>query len=111
MPKQFTARPPLDADEERHVRKLAHSVHAPADWIVHAKMIARSWDGQRTRAIADALGCHRETVHHRLHAFNARGLDGLGMLPGSGRKAAPHRAGAQHHPGPGAGAAARHTDL
>ena len=86
MPTHLTARSPLDADEERHVRKLAHSVHAPADWIVHAQMIARSWDGQRTREIADALGCHPETVRHRLHAFNDRGLDGLGLLPGSGRK-------------------------
>jgi transposase len=86
MPKHLTARPPLDADEERHVRRLVHSVHAPADWIVHATMIARSWDGQRTRQIADELGCHPETVRHRLHAFNDRGLDGVGMLPGSGRK-------------------------
>ena len=86
MPKHLTARLPLDADEERHVRRLVHSVHAPADWIVHATMIARSWDGQRTRQIADELGCHAETVRHRLHAFNDRGLDGVGMLPGSGRK-------------------------
>ena len=37
MPKHLTARPPLDATEERHVRKLAHSMHAPADWIFHAQ--------------------------------------------------------------------------
>src|SRR5260370_38449735 len=86
MPKHLTARLPLDADEERHVRRLVHSVHAPADWIVHATMIARSWDGQRTRQIADELGCHAETVRHRLHAFNDRGVDGVGMVPGSGRK-------------------------
>jgi hypothetical protein len=67
MPKHLTARPPLDATEERHIRRLVHSVHAPADWIVHAKMIARSWDGQRTRPIAAELGCHPETVRHRLH--------------------------------------------
>ena len=47
MPKHLAARPPLDATEERQVRKLAHSVHAPADWIFHAKMIVRSWEGQR----------------------------------------------------------------
>lgn len=41
----LTAHPSLDAREEQQVRKLAHSVYASADWIVHAKMIARSWDG------------------------------------------------------------------
>jgi transposase len=49
-------------------------------------MVARSWEGQRTRQIAQALGCHPQTVRDRLHAFNERGLDGLGMKPGSGRK-------------------------
>jgi transposase len=86
MPKHLAARPPLDTSEECHVRKLAHSSHAPADWILHAKMIMRSWDRLRTRQIAEGLGCHPETVRERLHAFNDRGLDGLGMRPGSGRK-------------------------
>lgn len=86
MPKHLVARPPRDTLEERQVRKLAHSVHAPADWIVHAQMVARSWDGRSTRQIAEELGCHPETVRTRLHAFNERGLDGLGMKPGSGRK-------------------------
>jgi transposase len=49
-------------------------------------MIVRSWEGQRTRAIAEALGCHPQTVRDRLHAFTERGLEGLGMRPGSGRK-------------------------
>lgn len=86
MPKQLTARPPLDSSEARHVRKLATSTHAPADWIVHAKLIVRSWEGLRTRQIAEELGCHPETVRERLHAFTERGLDGLGMKPGSGRR-------------------------
>ena len=86
MPKYLTARPPLDATEERHVRKLTHSVHAPADWIFHAKMVASSWDGLRTRQIAEALGCHPQTVRERLQAFNERGFKGLGMKPGGGRK-------------------------
>ena len=84
MPAHLTARPPLDVLEARQVRKLAHSVHAPADWIVHAKMVACSWDGLRTRQIAAELDCHPQTVRERLHAFNERGLDGLGMKPGSG---------------------------
>jgi transposase len=86
MPKLLRARPPLDAREERQVRKLVTSMHAPADWIFHAKLIVCSWDGQRTSAIARALHCHPQTVRERLHAFNERGLDGLGMRPGSGRK-------------------------
>jgi transposase len=86
MPKHLTARPPLDAVEERQVRRLAHSVHAPADWIVHAKLVVRSWDGLPTGQIAEELSCHPQTVRDHLHAFNDRGLDGLGMQPGSGRK-------------------------
>jgi len=80
------ARAPREEREERQVRQLAHSAHAPADWVVHAQMIARSWDGWRTSAIAVALGCHMQTVRERLQAFNERGLDGLGLKPGGGRK-------------------------
>ncbi len=86
MPKLLRARPPLDATEERQVRKLAGSRHAPGDWIRRARMIARSWDGLRTSAIATELGCHAQTVRARLTRFNAAGLDGLGDRPGSGRK-------------------------
>ena len=86
MPKLLRARQPLDAREERQVHTLATSTHAPADWIVPARLIVRSWDGQRTSAIALALGCHPQTVRERLHAFNERGLDGLGTRPGAGRK-------------------------
>ena len=86
MPKLLAARPPTDGSEEHQVRRLARSAHAPADWVVHAKMIVASWDGLRTNAIAAALGCHPQTVRERFSAFNERGLDGLGMKPGSGRK-------------------------
>jgi transposase len=86
MPKLLAARPPLDAAEEDQVRRLARSLHAPADWVVHARMVARSWDGLRTAAIAEELDCHPQTVRERFHAFNERGLDGLGMKPGSGRR-------------------------
>ena len=86
MPKHLAARSPLDTLEERHVRKLIHSTHAPADWIMHAKFVAHSWDGLRTRQIAEELGCNPQTVRERLHAFNERGLEGLGMRPGGGRK-------------------------
>ena len=86
MPKLLQARPPLDATEERQVRKLAGSRHAPGDWIRRARMIARSWDGLRTGAIAAELGRHAETVRERLTRFNAEGVDGLGDRPGAGRK-------------------------
>ena len=86
MPKLLRARPPLDDKEERQVRKLAGSRHAPGDWIRRARMVARSWDGLRTSAIAAELGCHQETVRERLTRFNAEGLDGLGGRPGAGRK-------------------------
>ncbi|HEV2457803.1 MAG TPA: helix-turn-helix domain-containing protein [Ktedonobacterales bacterium] len=86
MPKLLAARPSLDAAEEHQVRRLARSHHAPADWVLHAQMIARSWEGLRTRASAEELDCHPQTVREHFHAFNARGRDGLGMKPGSGRK-------------------------
>ena len=52
MPKLLRARAPQDGVEEHKVRKLANSRHAPADWIMRARMIARSWDGLRTGVIA-----------------------------------------------------------
>ena len=42
MPKQVKARAPQDEREERAVRKLARSHHAPADWIWHARMLVES---------------------------------------------------------------------
>ncbi len=86
MPKLLRARAPQDTAEEQKIRKLANSRHAPVDWIMRARMIARSWDGVRTKAIAEELGCHPQTVRERFHRFNAQGIDGLGDLPGAGRK-------------------------
>ena len=86
MPKLLRARPPLDAAEERQVRKLAASRHAPGDWIRRARMIARSWDGLRTAGIAAEVGCHPQTVRERFDRFNVEGLDGLGDRPGPGRR-------------------------
>ena len=86
MPKLLFARPPLHAQEEQQVRRLAGSRHAPGDWIRRARMIARSWAGERTTTIAAALGCHPQTVRERLLRFNAEGVEGLGDRPGVGRK-------------------------
>ena len=76
----------MDAREARQVQKLATSTHAPADGIAQAKMMVRRWDGARTRTSAAELGCPPQTVRERCHAFNERGLEGLGMRPGGGRK-------------------------
>src|SRR5258707_6659844 len=86
MPKHLAARPAIDATEARQVRKLAHSAHAPADWIFHAKLVVRSWDGLRTRQIAEERGCHPQTLRDRLHAFNDRGVYGLGIKAHARRK-------------------------
>ena len=86
MPKLLFARPPLDAVEERKIRKLASARHAPADWIRRAQIIALSWDGLRVPAIAAALGCSSNAVRSRLARFAADGLDGLGDRAGAGRK-------------------------
>lgn len=85
MPKLLFARVPTDDAEERQVRKLAASRHAPGDWIRRARMIARSWDGLRSTAIAAEVGCHPQTVRERIARFNVEGLGGLGDRPGPGR--------------------------
>src|SRR4051794_19443993 len=86
MPKLLFARSPLDAVEERKIRKLAGARHAPADWIRRAQIIALSWDGWRVPAIAATLGCSQKAVRYRLNRFAAEGLDGLGDRPGAGRR-------------------------
>ncbi len=86
MPKLLGARPPEDVEEERKVRKLAGSRHAPGDWITRARIVSLSWRGLRTARIAEELGCHPKTVRARIHRFNTEGIDGLGDRPGGGRK-------------------------
>jgi transposase len=86
MPKQVKARAAQDPPEERMVRRLAGSHHAPADWKVHAQMVCSSWAGKAPNEIAAELGCHPQTVRIHLARFNVEGVAGLGMRPGSGRK-------------------------
>ena len=86
MPKQVKARAAQDTQEERQVRKLAGSFHAPADWKFHAQMVLLSWAEQTPNEIAAELACHPQTVRIHLKRFNAEGGTGLGMRPGSGRK-------------------------
>jgi transposase len=86
MPKQLKARTAQDTQEERLVRRLAGSHHAPADWKFHAQMVCASWAGKTPNEIAAALGCHSQTVRIHLKRFTLEGIAGLGMRPGSGRK-------------------------
>src|SRR5215831_9615256 len=75
MPKHIVARPASDAEEESIVRKLATSRHGPADVIRRARMVVKSWEGKDTRAIADELACHAQTVRERVTRFRMR-VDG-----------------------------------
>ncbi len=86
MPKYLRARAPHDDGEATKIRRLAGARHAPADWIVRARIIALSWDGLGVPAIAAGIGCHENTVRRWLHRFNVAGIDGLGNQPGPGRK-------------------------
>ena len=86
MPKHVQARAAQDRQEERQVRKLAHSHHAPADWKFHAQLIIESWAGKTPNEIAAELHCHPQTVRIHLARFNAQGISGLGMREGAGRK-------------------------
>ena len=85
MPPLLHARPPANPDEQRTLGRLAASRHAPADWILRARIVVRSWDGERASQIAAGLGCHPKTVRQWLHRFNTHGVDGLGDRPRSGR--------------------------
>ena len=82
------ARPPATPAEDRRLRKLAASRHAPGSWIQRARIITASWDGATVTQVARSVGCHPKTVSKWLHRFNAAGLDGLADLP---RPGAPRR--------------------
>ena len=83
MPKHVSARAAQDEREERQVRKLAGSQHAPADWKFHAQIVVESWAGKTPQAIALVLHCHPQTVRIHLTHFNAQGVNGLGMRDAS----------------------------
>jgi transposase len=86
MPKHVQVRVAQDEAEERAVRKLARSLHAPADWKFHAQMVVESWAGRTPNEIAAELNCHPQTVRIHVTRFNAQGISGLGMRDGAGRK-------------------------
>jgi len=79
MPKLLVARPPVDGVEERQVRTVAGSRHAPGDGIRRAQRIVRSGAGLRTTVSARELGCHPQTVRERLTRCNAAGVRWRGV--------------------------------
>jgi transposase len=87
MPKKVQVRAAQDEREVQQLRKLATSRHGPADWVVRARMVLRSWDGLDVDARAAGLQCCAKTVRLHLKRFNEQGLDGLGDRPRSGRPA------------------------
>lgn len=86
MPKIQQARQPLDENEERQVRRIASSRHDPCDWVLRARIVTRSWDGERVNVIASNLCCSTQTVRRVLHRFNEEGFEGLEDRPRPGRK-------------------------
>jgi hypothetical protein len=107
MPKILRARAAQDEREDRWVRKLAASRHGPADWILHAQMVVRSWDGQRVEAIAQELGCSPQTVRRRLHRGLSGEHRGIGRSPQSRATAPSDKRGRQQDDRPGARGAPR----
>jgi transposase len=87
MPKKVRARAAQNEKEEEQLRKLATSRHGPADWILRARMVIRSWDGLDVKAIAAELQCCAKTVRIHLKRFNEQGIDGLGDCQRPGRPA------------------------
>ncbi|GAB7042404.1 hypothetical protein JCM9533A_62540 [Catenuloplanes niger JCM 9533] len=85
VPAPVIARLAVDEDEQARVRKLALARHAPADWVLRARIVAASWDGRSVPEIAGQVGCHARTVRSWIHRFNARGVEGLGDRQRSGR--------------------------
>ncbi|ABW12379.1 hypothetical protein Franean1_2959 [Parafrankia sp. EAN1pec] len=81
MPTFLSARPPDGPVEEKKIRQLAGARHAPADWVLRARIVAASWSGDHVSQIAAALHCHPKTVRLWLHRFNTDGLDGLADQP------------------------------
>jgi transposase len=67
------------------MRKLAGARHAPADWVLRARIVTLSWARLTVPQIAERVGCHPRTVRSRIHRFNAEGLAGLGDRGGRGR--------------------------
>src|SRR3954465_9823168 len=85
MPALVFARPAVDSDGRARVRKLAAARHAPADWVLRARIVTLSWAGLTVPQIAEQVGCHPRTVRQRLHRFTADGVPGLGDREGRGR--------------------------
>lgn len=86
MPETLTLRPLL-AEEAHELRELAHSRTAEARLRDRARICWLAHQGQRVRAIQEALGIADGTVRLWITRFNADGLDGLRDRRRGGRPA------------------------
>ncbi|WP_439677923.1 helix-turn-helix domain-containing protein [Embleya sp. MST-111070] len=60
------ARQPVDEDEKKRILRLAGARHAPADWILRARIVALNWEGLRVPRAAARAGCDAKTVRRWL---------------------------------------------
>lgn len=86
MSEPLTLRP-MTAEEAQALRELAHSRTAEARLRDRARICWLSHQGQRVRAIQEALGVADGTVRLWITRFNAHGLDGLADRRRGGRPA------------------------
>jgi Winged helix-turn helix len=82
----------LSADEEQHLRKLAHAASTPQALAFRARLILRCDSGlnpgvPRNDRVAAVLGCDPDTVSKWRRRFRRLRLGGLDDLRRSGRPA------------------------
>ncbi len=107
MPKRVQARAAKDEQEERQVRKLARSHHAPADWKFHAQMVIGSWAGKTPNEIATELKAEVSPQNgaHPFGPLQSRGDQWPGNAIGVRSQTTVDRTGAQPDSCPGEAAA------
>lgn len=84
MPKNLRARPTQDEQEARSVRQRAASRHGPADWIQHATIVVRSWEGARVETRAAERHGSVLTLRRRLSCCDTEGFEGRVIGPALG---------------------------
>ncbi len=106
MPKQVKARAAQDPQEERTVRKLAGSHHAPADWKVHAKTGAIELGRQDAQRDCRRTGLPSPNATHPSEAVHTRRGRWAGNAAWVRVQAQVDGTGAQPDPRPGQASAA-----
>jgi hypothetical protein len=79
----------------------------PADWKVHARMVAEGWAGKTLTQIVAELDCHPKTGRIHLARRCCRGDQRPGHASRSGAQTTPERTGAQPDAQPGETTASR----